>query len=169
MRGLRFRIARSGILAALALAGTAAAAPATLEGTYRLVDQRYGTGGANLVEGEPPLRLEIARDGVALSATLVAGGSGARQPWPAFVTDSGALAVESLERADDAAACALHARYRVRPSDDLTLEIVEDYRCADGGKGLVGTYTVSFLARDTSGVLSPRGSYTLHRRFERER
>jgi hypothetical protein len=97
--------------------------------------------------------------------TLSAGDSPEKRPWPAFLTDSGPLAVEALERVEDDASCRLRARYRVRPSDDLTLDIVEEYRCAEDGKALVGTYTVAFLAGN---ALVPRGSYVLHRRFERE-
>jgi hypothetical protein len=160
------RIACASLLA-LTLPVIVGAGPTALEGEYRLVDQRYGDGGANLVEDEASVRIRIERSAAGAVATLTAGGS-APHPWPAFVTDGGALAIEMIERRDDEAACALHARYRVRPSDDLTLEIVEDYRCAEGGKALVGTYTASFLARDADGGLSPRGSYTLHRRFERE-
>ena len=144
------------------------AAPGALEGRYRLVEQTYGGSLANLVENETPVTLTLVRSGVALDATLTAADSTARHPWPAFVTDAGALPVESLERRDDAASCGLHAKYRVRPSDDLTLEIVEDYRCAGDGKALVGTYSVFFLARSPEGTLSPRGSYVLHRRFERQ-
>ena len=139
------RLGRFGIALA-ALATIAASGPAGLEGRYRLVEQNYDGSRANLVENEPPLTLTLVRNGVALDATLTAGNSGERHPWPAFVTDAGALAVEPLERHDDEASCALHAKYRVRPSDDLTLEIVEDYRCADDGKALVGTYSVFFLA-----------------------
>src|SRR5262245_22579417 len=159
---------RRGLLAFLLVTGIAAAGPASLEGRFRLVEQTYGGSRANLVENEPPLLLEVVRNGVALDATLTAGEPVTRHAWPAFLTDAGALAVESLERADDAVSCTLHAKYRVRPSDDLTLEIVEDYRCAEDGKALVGTYTVSFLARSPVGVLSPRGGYVLNRRFERE-
>jgi hypothetical protein len=45
----------------------------------------------------------------------------------------------------------------------LVLEVVEEYRVAEGGRYLEGSVRVAFV-RDGEA----RGSYVLHRRFERE-
>jgi hypothetical protein len=157
----------------LAVLGTVVASraesAAALDGRFRLVDQRYGGGEANLADDERPLRLDFTRSGVATSVTMRAGAASSPGfAWPAFLTDAGPLAIEMLERADDGAAGTLHARYRVHPSDDLVLEIVEDYRMSDDGRSLAGTYTVFFFAQEATGASVPRGSYRLVRRFERE-
>jgi hypothetical protein len=58
------------------------------------------------------------------------------------------------------------ARYRVDPSpgDDLVLVVTEEYSVVEDGEALVGTVRVEFR-RDGE----DRGSYLLHRRFERPR
>lgn len=138
---------------------------AGIEGNFRLVEQRYGGGQANLADLEEPLRLDFVRTGLTTAVTLRAGPqSTVRLDWPAFLTDRGPLSVDILEKSEDAASGSIRAQYRVRPSTDLTLEITEEYRLAEEGRALLGTYSVSFIGEGAD----PRGSYVLHRRFERE-
>ena len=163
----RLRLLHS-CLALLALGATltAQAATGSLEGRWRLVEQRYGNGSANLAAEDHPVMLEIVGGPSGLSCDISAG-EGLKQPiaWPAFVNDAGVVPVTASERSADLLAGALHARYSVRPSEteDLILDIEESYRISDDGKSLAGTMTVRFLQDGKD-----RGSYTLHRRFERE-
>ena len=146
--------------AALALAGP-------IEGRFRLVEQRYERGDANLASQDLPVRVEFHREGGVLAGWIWAGDreEGAL-PWPAFAGDAGPVPVEGVEVRDDAAAGEVSARYRVGPApgDDLVLEIVETYRLVESGGALEGTMTVRFTGGATN-----RGGFTLHRRFERER
>ena len=54
----------------------------------------------------------------------------------------------------------LHLAGRIE--DEGTSEIVEEYRVSEDGKALTGTVTVSRIRGG-----EPRGSFVLHRRFER--
>lgn len=53
--------------------------------------------------------------------------------------------------------------FEPNPDDDLVLEIVEEYRVVDDGRALEGRVRVAFVRAG-----EPRGSYVLHRRFERQ-
>jgi hypothetical protein len=142
------------------------AATGTLEGHWRLVEVRYGSGEANLVGDDPPVHLEIAATPSGLTCELDGGASlAAPLPWPAFVGDSGPLPLSLKERAADLMSGTLTASYSVHPveGEPLVLDIEERYRISDDGASLAGEMTVRF--RDDGG---DRGSYTLHRRFERE-
>jgi hypothetical protein len=142
----------------------AAPAAADIEGSWVLVEQHYGDGQRNLADPDSPVRLELRRvDGRLQTRITAGGGPEAAQPWPAFLTDAGPLPVQILE-SGAAAAGELMARYRVRPSakDDLVLEIREHYRLSGDGASLVGTMEVVFAGGTTN-----RGSFVLHRRFER--
>jgi hypothetical protein len=153
-------LAASALLAAPARAGSP-------EGLWRLEEQRYGTGAANLAPADEPVWLEIMREGAGLTARIWAGEDRSLAlPWPAFVADRGPLPVEVLERHLDPVDGAVRARYRVRPAldpgDDLVLEVVEQYLVAPDGDTLTGTLTVTFHRQEET-----RGSYVLHRRFRR--
>lgn len=152
---------------ALAFLCATAAGAATLEGRWKLVEQRYGTGGANLASIEAPVRLEFYLEGPGLAGRIwVAGGRSKALPWPAFVSEDGAPLPVQIQRSLFGAGNNLaRAEYRVAlPSQGgEVLEIVEVYRVLEGGAALTGTVTVTSLKRG-----KPQGAYLLHRRFERE-
>jgi hypothetical protein len=153
----------SGLLLAAASAGTGAG----LEGRWRLVEQTYEGGSANLATPEAPVRLEFTRDGGRLSGRIWAGGDDSQaDKWPAFRADAGPVAVRENARTEDEGAGMIEVRYTVQPSDadDLVLAVVERYVLGADGQSLAGTMTVTFTGGET-----PRGGFTLHRRFERER
>ncbi len=138
-----------------------------VEGTFLLVEQRYGNGDWNLASRDEPLRIEFRREGGVVAGRVWAGGdSSAASRWPAFANDAGLLPVEDVSVKEDASTGEVIARYRVRPSptDDLVLEISESYRLVESGQALVGEMTVRFFVEGAD-----RGGFALHRRFERER
>lgn len=156
---------------AVALASAAAAAAplpssVSIEGRWRLVEQHYAKGEANLAFADAPVRLEFAREGAGWTGRIWAGEDRANAvPWPAFVTDDGSVPVELVERSQDSALGSVTVRYRVRPSptDDLVLDITESYAVSPSGGDLEGTMTVRF-----TGGTANRGGFELRRRFERE-
>ncbi len=140
---------------------------ATAEGTWTLTEQYYAGGQSNLAVADRPVHLALTRGPQGWSGTLWAGDDrAAARAWPAFVTDAGPLPVEIAEREDDPSGGGVRVRYRVRPSetDDLVLDVTEDYRLSPDGTALEGTMRVDFTGGATN-----RGGYTLHRRFERAR
>jgi hypothetical protein len=146
----------------------AVAAPAagTLEGRWLLVEQHYGKGHADQATKDQPVRLEFVRDGGTLAGRIWAGSEEAvAERWPAMVVDGEPREIRIDEYRTGRDSEWVRATYTVppRPGDDLVLKIVEEYRVAAEGRELVGTATVSFI-RDGE----PRGSYVLHRRFERQ-
>jgi hypothetical protein len=152
--------------AILALLPAAVLQAATLEGRWKLVEQRYGSGRANLVAVEPPVRLEFYLAESRLSGRIwVEGDRSKPLPWPSFPSEHGPLPVEVRQLTIGAGSDVARARYRVRlaESEGEVLEVVEEYRLAEKGRVLVGTVTVAFPADGPS-----RGSYVLQRRFERE-
>jgi hypothetical protein len=157
------RLGRLGlVLAAAAAGGLAVAAGESIVGEWKLVEQTYGRGQANLVTGEPTLVLEFAPRGVEIEAVVRGGEPDAPGlSWPRFAAGAG-RPIHVAER--QVAADGARARYRVDPApgDDLTLEVEEDYRLTEGGRALVGTVRVRFW-RDGQ----ERGGYTLERRFEK--
>lgn len=147
---------------ALALGAHAAG----IDGRWKLVEQRYESGISNLAAPDLPVHLEFSRSGGVLSARIWGGDDPDRAvSWPAFATDAGPIAVDVVERQEDAATGSVTARYRVRPSpdDDLILDITESYALADGGAALEGTMQVRFTGGRTN-----RGGFTLYRRYARE-
>ena len=98
------RACRGGIfLVALAFLLFSAEA-ATLEGRWRLVEQSYGEGQANLVRTADPLILEFGGRGPQLEARLHLEGPEARSaPWPAFAAGErlDPVEVRQLELARD--------------------------------------------------------------------
>lgn len=155
---------RPAILLLLLPCLAAAPAAAGIEGSWVLVEQHYGDGQGNLADPDAPVRLELRRVDGRLEARIAAGaGPEAAYPWPAFLTDAGPLPVQLLESGESAEG-ELTARYRVRPSakDDLVLDILERYRLSGDGASLIGTMEVVFTGGTTN-----RGSFLLHRRFER--
>jgi hypothetical protein len=137
----------------------------TLEGHWVLVEQNYGKGKANFAPLDAPVHLEFVMEGAEMAGKVWQGESRASAAaWPAFDAGGGLLPLQMERRRIDPLAGVARAEYMVQPSppDGVILEVVEEYRLTDKGDALVGTTTVSFV-RDGE----PRGSYVLHRRFER--
>lgn len=139
----------------------------TLEGRWKLVEQRRGSDTANLASSEAPVRLEFSLAGGKLQGRIWAGTDrNDSQPWPAMQTEQGPVRVEVRELTIAPAARRARAAYLVKPSKagGESLEIVEEYSLSEDGQSLAGTVTVT-----SSGAGVGKGSYTMHRRFERER
>jgi len=139
---------------------------ATLEGSWRLVEQRAGSGRANLASPEAPLRLEFYLSGHALAGRIWTAEARPRTfPWPSFLTDRDSLPIQIDRLMIAPGGDVARAVYRVKGAggDEPSLQVEEEYRVAEGGGALVGTVKVITLERG-----SPHGSYLLHRRFERE-
>jgi len=141
-------------------------AQAQVAGRWKLVEQRYGGGEANLADTERPVFLELEPGTTGFTGKIWAGDDPAEaRDWPVYVTDSGALPVEVLNRAEDLACPAVEVHYLVRPvpDDNLVLEITEHYDATDDGKALVGWMRVTFTGGERN-----RGNYILQRRWERQ-
>lgn len=137
-----------------------------LEGRWKLVEQRYGSGHANLASVEAPVRLEFFVSGGRLVGRIWAGEDRTRAlAWPALLTEHGPPPVDVRQITIDPGSNRARAVYRPRPSspNSEALEIIEEYRVAEGGTALLGTVTVKSL-----GSGGGAGSYLLQRRFERE-
>ena len=148
------------------LLATPALQAANLEGRWRLVDQRAGSGRANLASPEAPLRLEFYLAGPALAGRIWTAETHPRIfAWPSFLTDRDSLPIQIDRLVIAPAGDVARAVYRVKGpgGDEPILKVEEEYRVAEGGGALVGTVKVTSLERG-----SPQGSYLLHRRFERE-
>jgi hypothetical protein len=138
----------------------------SLKGTWILAYQSYGKGKANLANIEEPVFIEFFFEGNKLAARIWAGEDSSQAlSWPAFVNDQGPLPIEAIELELNEINGTAYAHYRVKPSptDDLILDIHEHYKIAEQGNTLTGKMEVTFLRNDAN-----RGSYTLHRRFERK-
>lgn len=151
-------------LLALCVCGSVVEAQTVL-GEWKLVEQSYGEGQANLIAEEAQqLRIIFVRQGAEIQGRIrTAGGDDPGLPWPRLVSDV-ARTVHVEEKRFSAKQDRVRARYRVDPSpgDDLVLIVTEEYSVVEGGAALVGTVRVEF-ERDGQ----DRGSYLLHRRFER--
>ncbi len=142
-----------------------ALASGTIEGHWILVEQNYGKGKANFAPQDALVHLEFGVEGAGLTARVWEGENrAAAATWPAFDAGDGLLPLQIEERRIDRRSGTARAEYVVQPDppDGVVLRIVEDYRVADKGASLIGTTTVFFLQGG-----EPRGSYVLHRRFER--
>lgn len=143
-----------------------AALPApSLEGRWKLVEQRYGSGSANLVSIEAPLRLEFFVSGGRLAGRIwMAEERSKALAWPAFPTEHGPHPIEIRQLSIQPLNNLARAVYRIAPAsaDGDVLEIAEEYRMAEGGAVLLGTVTVTAFEKDIA-----TGSYTLNRKFER--
>lgn len=154
------------ILVTFTFASSLPSPPPSLEGKWILVHQSYGKGEANLADMERPVYLEFLKEGNLLSGRIWAGEEPSEiLSWPAFVNDQGTLPVEKIELQLDDPSGTVTAHYRVKPSpsDDLILDIREHYTITEQGDALVGKMEVTFMSSGKN-----KGSYTLHRRFERK-
>ena len=151
------------LLLCLAIPGLEAA---TLEGRWKLVEQRAGSGRANLASPEAPLRLEFYLAGSALAGRIWTAEVPSRPfPWPSFGTAPGSPSIQVERLVISPASDRATAVYRVQTGggEDSILRVEEDYRLSEGGGTLLGTVKVTSLERG-----APAGSYRLQRRFQRE-
>jgi hypothetical protein len=153
-----------GVTVLLLLAAVTAAAAGPLEGRWHLVHESYGKGKGNLAGEHRPVDLEFKRVGGELSGAMRTDEVRPFVSWPFAPADRSADAIRVVERAVAAEEDRVRVRYVIepRPGDDLALDIVEEYRVVEEGRALVGRVTVAFVDDG-----EPRGSYELHRRFER--
>ena len=126
-------------------------------------------GSRNLAGADRPVRIEILpAEGAPLVRVYAGGDTAERFSWPAWVVDAGPVPVTVLERTVNFADGFLRARYRFSPQgeDRVQVEVEEAYRAGGtrSAETLEGEMTVRFFLYG-----EPRGSYTLHRLFERER
>jgi hypothetical protein len=158
---MRIRAAFTALLWSLLAVSTAGAA--TLEGRWILVEETYGAGGADLTRHKPPLTIEFAREGGSLAGTIRESPAVAAQRWPIAGPAGAPIAAGDLEVALGPGEDRVRARYLTPENDDrFRLHVVEEYRVSEDGAYLIGTMTVTFLREG-----EPRGSFVLHRRFER--
>lgn len=156
------------LCAAVVLTALAGAAPAsgqdapTLAGTWRLVEQYYGTGQRNFVEDGEPYRLSFRRDGGRLAGTAALAGQSAA--WPAYFGPDGPRPLQDVTVTPDADGRGAHATFRVTPApgDDTWLFVTETLRVGPDGK-LAATLTVEF---ERAG--ERKGAFTWRRVFARE-
>ena len=155
------------VVCALVFLASTAALAGPLEGRWLLVEETYGTGGLNLMRQKPPQTIEFVREGGRLAArTRIGPESQPMRPWPAFVIGDAPAQISVSEMLIAPAEDGVRARYTVssfREGDDMVLEVIEDYRLDDDGHSLIGTVRVEFVRGTGS-----RGSFVLHRRFERQ-
>ncbi len=139
--------------------------PASLEGDWVLVEQRYGQGARNIYDNDDPVRLSI-RLGAGEPIVTIRSGDRSATDWPAWIGSGGPANVELESRSVDLAEGKISARFRlVSPDDpDFVFLVVEQYRMTPDGRALEGTITVSF---ERNG--EPRGSFVLTSRYERVR
>ena len=154
------------IAAALLALALPVAGAASLEGRWLLVEETYGTGALNLRREKEPQTLSFVREGVALKGRTRLTPDGPERSWPAlFLEEAGSAAAVVEELTFSPNQDRVHTRYRtpfVR-EDKVQLDIVEEYVVSESGESLVGTVTVTFLYRGET-----RGSFVLHRTFERQ-
>ncbi|HEV8337397.1 MAG TPA: hypothetical protein VGR67_13355 [Candidatus Polarisedimenticolia bacterium] len=156
-----------GALAAGALLCLAGLPIPTVAGRWKLAEQVYGSGKANLATAEAPVRLEFFVSGGRLTGRIWAGNDAASAlPWPALLTEHGPrpLEIRQMVIAPENDRVRAVCRTRAASPDEEVYEIIEEYRLSEAGAVLLGTVTIRAVGPDGSG-----GSYELHRRFERER
>lgn len=163
---------RNRVLAVAAVALTAIAAlpafPAdALEGVWRLAEQTYARGEADLAGRVERQHLEI-RAGLGGPEVRTWTGEDARRAvdWPAVLVGGAPVAIDVRDVSVDALAGTLRADYVVDPAVEggQRVEITEEYRYDPDGDALVGTATFRMIREDGS-----RGGYVLHRRYLRAR
>ena len=147
---------------ALLAAPAAADAPATIAGTWRLVEQRYERGGRNFAPPDGPARLVITPRGTRWEITIEIHGQ--RGEWPLYPSPAGPRPLTGVRVHVGPLGRELAARYVVRPApgDDTYLHVTESYRL-DGRGRLVGTMSLRFVRGGKE-----HGGFAWHRVFERE-
>jgi hypothetical protein len=155
------------ILAVLATLSAVALAGESIEGRWRLVEQSYGKGRGDIPEAGSPVLIEFRRTPTGITGRVWAGDEKTTAAdWPMLFTADGPRPVRLREIESPPTGDRVRARYEVEPSgqEGGVLEIIEEYRLSDDGTALLGTVTVS-LSHDGKSA----GSYSIRRRFERQR
>jgi len=166
MRIVRRVVTASFLTALFAIWPAPALFAGSVEGRWVLVEQHYGEGRSNLAPDEQPVKLEFVREGGRLAGRIWAGDTEAEAvPWPTAPAKGDSLPLRVRDYSTGPQFDRVRVEYEVEPNpdDDLVLEIVEEYRVVDDGRALEGTVRVAFVRAG-----EPRGSYVLHRRFERQ-
>jgi hypothetical protein len=134
----------------------------SLAGTWRLVEQYYGTGQYNFVEESEPYRLSLRLDGGRIVGTAALSGQSAA--WPAYFGPDGPRPLQDVTVTPDADGLGVRATFRVTPppGDDTWLFVTETLRAGPDGK-LAATMTVEFERMGER-----KGSFTWRRVFVRE-
>lgn len=137
-------------------------APPTLAGSWRLVEQYYGSGQKNFVDPGEPYRLTLSLDADAVRGQVSL--SGRPAPWPAYFGPDGPRAVQEVVVAPDADRLGARAEFRVPPApgDETWLVVSETLRVRPDGR-LDASMTVTFEREGEQ-----RGSFTWRRVFARE-
>ena len=138
----------------------------SLEGRWRLVEETYGAGQRNLVREEASQTIEFVREGTQLEGrTRIGPGMPELRDWPSFVIGETAAPLTVHEKLIRPGEDGIRVRYEVAAfrDDDMRLDVVEEYSLSDDGRSMTGTVTVTFLRGSES-----RGSFVLHRKFEKQ-
>lgn len=154
------------VLALLAVwlgAGMSAHASSVL-GEWQLVEQSYGKGTANQIDPDAePLKLTLYRSGAELEGRLHVGANRDGESWPRLVAgDSRAVRITDKRLSEPEDQVSVIYQVDPSPGDDLVLQVSETYRLSEDGASLTGEVTIEFIRKGIQ-----KGSYTLHRRFER--
>jgi hypothetical protein len=164
---MRIRVLAVAAVALTAIAALPALSADTLEGVWRLAEQTYARGEADLAGRVERQHLEI-RSGLGGPEVRIWTGDDARRAvgWPAVLVGGDPVAIEVRDVSVDPLAGALRADYVVDPEVEggQRVEVTEEYRYDPDGDALVGTATFRMIRADGS-----RGGYVLHRRYERVR
>ncbi|MDH3214102.1 MAG: hypothetical protein OEM05_16605 [Myxococcales bacterium] len=157
------RSSRISFVLVIALMGLPLAHAGSLEGTWRLVDQRYERGGYNFVKDDEPFVLELTATGERLGGRL-SWHEGQQAEWPAYPTPNGPATLHDMHVQRSLDGESATATYRVEPSvdDDTWLVVKEEYRLAEGDR-MESTMEIRF---ERNGKVS--GGFTWKRTFERE-
>ena len=164
---MSFRTIRAGVAAAGLLLCLAGLPIPTVAGRWKLAEQVYGSGKANLAAMGAPVRLEFLVSGGRLTGRIWAGDDASSAlPWPALLTEHGPrpLEIRQIVIAPGSDRVTAVCRTKSGSPDEEVYEVAEEYRLSEAGAVLLGTVTIRAVGPDGSG-----GSYVLHRRFERER
>lgn len=140
------------------------AAAATLEGRWALVEETYGAGGLDLTRNKPRVTIEFVRESGSLVGRIRLAPEAVAERWPISGPADRPVVAKDVELRIAPQEDGVRARYLTPENEDrFRLDVVEEYRVSDDGAFLIGTMTVTFLREGET-----RGSFVLHRRFQRQ-
>lgn len=134
----------------------------TLEGHWRLVEQRYGEGQYNFVNQNENLRTEFRLESGELRGTVT--WDGGRAAWPAYPAPGGAAPSVVIERSATQDLRGATARYRVQSGADgeTELQVKERWELLSYDRARC-TVEIHFFRDGRS-----HGGFTWHRVYARE-
>jgi hypothetical protein len=134
----------------------------TLEGAWRLIEQRYGEGQYNFVNQNDDLRTEFRLESGALRGTVT--WDGGRAAWPAYPAPGGAAPSVVIERSATQDLRGAAARYRVQSGADgeTELQLEERWELLSYDRARC-TVEIRFFREGRS-----HGGFTWHRVYARE-